>query len=1205
MRLSILTLFGCLLSAQIYAQSFWQFVPEKDLNMPEQAVRQIVPSHLLTLNLDYPGVFLALKQAPVENTSGTPLMLELPTAEGHSRLFQVWESPVMTPELLVKFPDTRTYSGHSADGYQVRLGTGPRGFYAFMLAPDGSVQTIRPYAVGQMKAYMVYYSRDVEGPEEAFRCGVETQLEHTDGLEANFLPKVTDRSDAPIKLKKYRIAIAAMGEYSTFHGGTKALVHNAIVEALAYINLIYERDLAVHLDLIPNNDAIIFLDAATDPYSGNQTVGFMDQNPAAINPLIGADSYDIGHVFGVYVPGNKATGIASRSGTCTGNKGKGCSTAPQPTGEYFYKVAAHEICHQLSGTHTWNNCSDDYVDQRSLVTVFEPGSGSTLMAYAGGCGSNNVLSDNDPYFHLANILQVREFVTTGVGSTCGTETDTDNNPPTAQIPLNDGFFIPISTPFKLTGEGSDSDGDQLRYCFEQWDRDTVGLPVDLGAAAAEGALFRSYTPSLNTTRIFPILSRILANQNEKSEVLPNVSRPLTFRLSVRDYHTGGGAVVWDEVQFRATSQAGPFKVVTPNSISDVWLTGEYQTVVWDVANTDQAPVNCKKVNIRLSTDGQTFPILLAAGVPNNGRACVKVPNQLTNFGRVWIEAADNIFFDISNSGFKIQNPTQPAFSLCTGSLVDTVCLPATYTTTINSVALQGFSNPIDLSASTNLAGAVVKLSTNALTPGSDATLTVEFPAGNPDGDFTIVVGGSAAGLNDSVIISLHVVSNNFSALAPVSPVDGAVGQDQAPVLRWVKVPDANLYDIQVATNPSFAANTLVASLNDTPLDSFKIPVLQAKGQILYWRIRPKNECGTADWFGPYAFAIVVDVCQTFESTDVPKNISANGTPTVESKITIPAGGIISDVNVTKIQGNHAFMKDMEVRLISPAGTNVLLFKDKCPGTFNFNLGLDDSKTGLFGCPPPTNGSTSKPTEALSAINGQNSGGDWILRIKDNVIGSGGQLTGFALELCSSASLNPPILVNNNPMQVEPGKNKAVTTDLLKTTDANNTDNQLLYTLTTIPKYGELQLNLGGKMSPGAQFTQTDLNNGALRYFDYGFSGKQDQFCFTVTDGEGGLVSDCFAIQPFPLVDTKEPNPSIGFLLAPNPATDLVRILFETPLSSDAKIRLFDAAGRLVRDLTLAAGQWSAEINVSGLPEGMYTVAVEHAQATGVRKVVVR
>lgn len=1212
MRTSLLAFFGCLLSLALPAQTYWQFVPEKDLNIPAHATRHIVPERLSAFRMNYSGLVNALKSAPMENSAGTPLLLELPAADGRSRFFEVWESPLTEPSPFAAPSETRTWAGRSADGYRVRMGAGPRGFHAFILSPDGSIETIRPYAGGLTEAYMVYDAKDLvlTGPnvQTPFVCGADDHAAAELLPEARLSPGVTDRGNSPVKLKIYRIAIAAMGEYSTFHGGTKPLVDNAIKEALNYINLILERDFAVRLLLIANNNDIIFLDAATDPFTGNQTSGFMNQNPAAINPIIGSDNYDIGHVFGVYVPGNTATGVAIRSSTCTMNKARGCSTAPQPNNEYFYKVAAHEICHQLSGTHTWNNCTVDVVDQRSLETVFEPGSGSSLMGYAGACGSNNVLADNEPYFHLANIIQVQEFIAAGNGSTCGTQEDTDNNTPSANIPLSDDLFIPISTPFQLTGEGSDPDGDQVRYCWEQWDRDTIGIPVILGVAAPDGALFRSFLPTQNPKRIFPRLSLLVANQTDKAEVLPNVNRWLSFRLSVRDYHPGGGGIAWDEVKFRSTSLAGPFTVTTPNSLADIWTSGAYETVVWDVANTNQAPVNCKIVNIRLSLDGgQTYPILLAEGVPNNGKACVRMPDNLnTNLARMWIEAADNIFFDISNATFNIRPATQPSFSLCTAQVIDTVCLPASYTATISTSALLGFSDALNLSASTNVAGALISFNNSAITPGNDAVMTIQFPNGQPEGDFAVVVKGTSGSQTDSVLINLRVVGNDFSALAPLSPLDGAVGQDPAAMLRWVKVADANTYDIQVASNPSFDAASLIAFIENTALDSFKIPVIQPKGKVIYWRVRPKNECGTGDWFGPYAYATVVDVCQTYQSTDVPKNISANAAVTVESKITVPPGGIVSDVNITRIQGNHTFFRELEMRLISPAGTDVLLFNNKCAAfSGNFNFGFDDSKLGLFGCPPPNNGTTSQPTEPLSSINGQNAGGDWILRVKDNSPGSGGQITGFALELCSSASLNPPQLVTNNQMQVEPGKNKAVTNDLLRTTDANNSDNQLLYTLTTIPKYGELQFNFGGKLLPGAQFTQADLNNGAIRYFDYGFSGKQDQFCFTVTDGEGGLISDCFVIQPFPLVNTGEPGRTIGFLMAPNPATDRVRLAFDAPAGSDTRVRFFDAAGRLVRDGILAAGQTTMEINVAHLPEGMYTVSVENAQGAGVRKVVVR
>ena len=143
-------------------------------------------------------------------------------------------------------------------------------------------------------------------------------------------------------------------------------------------------------------------------------------------------------------------------------------------------------------------------------------------------------------------------------------------------------------------------------------------------------------------------------------------------------------------------------------------------------------------------------------------------------------------------------------------------------------------------------------------------------------------------------------------------------------------------------------------------------------------------------------------------------------------------------------------------------------------------------------------------------------------------------------------------MNNNPLQVAPGANAGITVSLLKTEDANNSDAELLYTLMTLPANGQLQLNGSGvAMQVGDQFTQLDLNNNGLRYFDYG-SSASDQFCFTVTDGEGGLIKDCFTIQPFP-VSTTETTRALNFLLAPNPATETVRITFgETPIHASAR-----------------------------------------------------
>ncbi|MCB0534245.1 MAG: T9SS type A sorting domain-containing protein [Lewinellaceae bacterium] len=1198
------------LSAQ-NSTPFWEPVSVAQIALPEGATPSFNPVKFQAYDLRYDALAQRLAQAPMEFTEAadrTPLRVELPSADGTIREFKVWESPIMAPELAARYPGIRNFAGIATDGSgaTVRMGTTYQGFHAFQFEKDGSVQSIRPYAMGQTRYYLAYKLSDL--PKESNQvggilCGVEADDQHAIPLEQQLKPgKVTDRGSALVTLKTYTIAISARGEYSQFFGGTKPLVLSAINTALNYIVAIQERDFSLRLILHPMNDQIIFLDPNTDPFSGNTVGEWMSQNPAAIDSILPNSSYDVGHVFSRYIVGDQV-GVVSGRACNSGNKARGASSAQNPQTEYFYLVAAHEFGHQLDASHTWANCPN--VDmQIAPATAFEPGSGSTIMSYAGSCIDNNVQNDNDTYYHIGSIIQAQTFMWQGSGATCGGSIQTNNNAPEVEIVSPNNVVIPANTPFRLTAAGTDADGDNLNYCWEQYDTDpgkyTLGMPQ--GNAPA----FRSYIFSPSPTRYFPNLADLAANKATTVEVLPTYNRNLKFRVTVRDRTTGAGGQAWKEISIAPRVTAGPFRVTYPNNAGVSWWPGEYQTVTWDVANTNISPVNSQRVNIKLSINGgQSFPITLASNVLNQGRYCVKVPNNPTTMGRIMVEAADNVFFDISNNNISIQSAAQPDISFCASSVYDTICLPLQYSTVISTASTAGFSDPITLAVEGLPNGVTASLNPNPVVPGNDVVLTLDIPANQPELILNYKVKGTAGALTDSTTNTLWIIQNDFSPLTALKPADGAGGQVRLPTLQWTTV-GAATYQVELASSPSFAAPTIVASASNIAVDSFAVTTQLNEGAIYYWRFRPTNACGVGDWVGPFAFATGLNVCATYVSTDVPKPITPNAVTTVESKINLPAGGVVSGVKITRIQGNHAFFRDLEMRLISPAGTDVLLFTTKCGGvSANFNFGFDDASPTAFACPPNNTGVLFKPENSLGAMNGQNTGGDWILRVKDNAISSGGNLSGFDFEVCSSTSLNPPFLVNNNPLQVPPGGNAPVSNNLLKTDDANNGPDELVYTLLTIPAFGELHLNASGvAMQPGDQFTQTNLDNNALRFFDYGNNVGTDAFCFVVTDGEGGLVKDCFTIQPFP-VSTSESLRALNFLLAPNPATETVRLTFGEALRSDTRIRLFDAAGRLVRTERVASGQQAAILQLNKLPEGLYTVSVDNAEGSGVRKLVVR
>jgi len=450
---------------------------------------------------------------------------------------------------------------------------------------------------------------------------------------------------------------------------------------------------------------------------------------------------------------------------------------------------------------------------------------------------------------------------------------------------------------------------------------------------------------------------------------------------------------------------------------------------------------------------------------------------------------------------------------------------------------------------------------------------------------------------------LTPVKNDFSTIAPTSPANGASGVNTQPLLKWSTSADADAYEVQLASNPSFAPNTIVASNLNTTLGSFQVTTALPEGSVYYWRIRPKNDCGVGEWSETQIFVVSILSCNKLAANDLPKNITTNGTPTVESKITLLSGGQISDVNVKSVQGFHEYFKDLEVRLISPSGTDVLLWKDRCgSANGNFSIGFDDGAGAVFSCPPPTNNTVSKPSGSLASFSGQNATGVWTLRVKDNTVSSGGTISVFELEICSNNATNPPLITVNNLLQPAPGANAGIDVSYLKAEDSNNTAAQLIYTLVSVPQNGLLQ-NFGGELQVGSQFTQADIDNGGLRYFDFGLNAGADQFRFVVADGEGGMDTDVFHISP--LVGTKDLLSGLVFNLSPNPADDLLRLSLNEPLTSDALITLYNAAGQRVHAWTLASGITSMSLQIADLPTGVYAVSIENEAIRGVKKVVVR
>lgn len=580
--------------------------------------------------------------------------LSIPRPDGGFAEFVLEESGVLPAELAKQFPQIRSYRGIDADGNAVRVDISPIGFQAMVFGHDGDSWVVQPEAleanaadqakIGFDTGVHAYVSvRRADVPNAGFHCDVK---EHDHGAEFD-----AAKAGAAINTvtganrRTLRVAIAATGEYTAKFGGTVAGGLAAITTALNRVNQVYETDFNVRMTLVPNNNLLVYTNASTDPYTNTNGVTMLGQNQSNITSVIGSANYDIGHVFSTGGGGVAGLGVICSSGS----KARGVTGQSNPVGDPFYiDYVAHEMGHQFGGNHTFNSSTGSCSGNRASSAAYETGSGSTIMAYAGICGADDLQPNSDPYFHAKSLEEINAKL---AATTCGTSTASTNTAPVIAA-LSTSYVIPAKTPFALTASATDADGDALSYVWEEYD---LGASTGVGVDNGSSPIARSFNPSTGGTRVLPRLSNLLANTSAVGEILPQVNRTaLKFRVTVRDNRAGGGrSVSADLPAIRVVATAAPFAVTAPNT-AVTWTAGSSQNVTWNVGGTTAAPISCANVDISLSRDGgNTWPAVLASNVANSGTRSITVPAGATTQARVRVQCRGNIFFDVSNVNFRV------------------------------------------------------------------------------------------------------------------------------------------------------------------------------------------------------------------------------------------------------------------------------------------------------------------------------------------------------------------------------------------------------------------------------------------------------------------------------------------------------------------------------------------------------------------------
>ncbi len=1008
--------------------------------------------------------------------------LSIPLTNGEILQFDLKANTLIPQEIKSKY-SYGSWDAMSKDGkYRAKIDFTHHGIRAMIFSEEINF-FLEPIALGEQH-YVQVFSTQAHHSHDAFSCyshgAVSKELYHS------------DQNDGVIGANKRTldIAVAATGEYTRFYGGTVADGLSGIITTMNRVNAVYEKDLAISFRLVPDNELLVFTDPQTDPYTNGDLSDMLSENQSTLNAVIGSANYDIGHVFGT-----SGGGLARINSVCrASDKAKGVTGLITPQGDIFnVDYVCHEIGHQLGGHHTFNNCDGDWGGNYS----FEPGSGTSIMSYAGICGPTNVQAFSDQHFHIGNLIQMTNSV-----NSCADIENSNNYVPEVFLNSPTGLIAPVSTPFVLDGFAIDADDTQLDYSWDQMD---VSRIEPYGESNFDGPLFRYIEPSPSQNRrYFPSLHNLIDGDHPE-EVLPEETRTINFNLTARDNHPEAGAVAYKNYSLDFTESAGPFSVTYPSAEGINFQEGDFITVEWDVSNTDLMPVNCQLVSILLSIDGGlNYDIILNGGTENDGSEDVALPFVSSKSCRIMVKAMDHVFFNISDNDFEIGENPDPEILLLFEDTVFQVCNDNSLNIDFRVEGVNNYTHLTELSIidppsflqfffdpatafRTNRDVVLQIFNISSLIPGE---YDFKIQAQSLNGEFSAIK-----------TIKLSVQDDRPDAPQLTTPSDLEFYTDNSIPYSWFSSPMIDQYHLQIAIDRNFENTVLDTVLSENTLD-FSAGAFG----VLYSRISGINLCGEGDFSAPIRYHVSGNSCISYRDEvnfDIPL-----GAPSFNLfELEVEQDFMVEKLRLKNIEGQHDNTAVLEFKLFYPDGEEKSLITLPCLDETDYLFGISDESSFGFSCPFDRN-IIYRGEELLNDPLPMSSQGTWSLQIINNDATMTGSVKEWTLELCGdqesdSASIQKK---RDNILQV-PLSSMAIIHDehvLYESTGFPSDD--IVLKIKSLPLHGGLLLE-GQSLKEGDWIVQEDLFNRLLSYQHSNAMFRRDSFFFDVLVNGVGIKQD--------------------------------------------------------------------------------------------------